>query len=86
MISLILKTLLVLMLLFLLSACGSTIPRCPKCEVYTGDSRDGSLVRKQDGKKIPVESPAFNQVKAFTDEGFEAFIKTYVNGCKSWGN
>ena len=73
-----------IVLLFIFTGCGKNIPQCPECKIYTGDSSIGAMVRAQDNEKIYADDPKFDQMKAFTDDGFKAFVNTYVNGCKTW--
>jgi len=70
--------------LLVLASCGRDIPECPKCKVYKGDSTREALVREQDKEYIYANTPEFDKMLGVTEEGMEAFIDTYINGCKEW--
>lgn len=71
-------------LLFLLVSCGNEIPSCEKCKIWATDSNSGSIKRAQDNQEIFATDPEFDNFKCMSDEALEAFVDTYINGCKEW--
>lgn len=76
------KSLIFIIVIFL-SSCRS-IPRCDDCKVYAGNSENMSVDRAQENEQIRCESPKFDEMLCFTQDGFQAFVETYINGCARW--
>jgi hypothetical protein len=80
-----LKSFFAIISLLFLSGCGpDEIPECEKCKIYIGDSSREAMVREQDQEFIYANSEQFDSMIGMTDEGFTAFVDTYINGCKEW--
>lgn len=78
-----LKTLLSLML-FSMVACKQKIPDCPECKVWATDAENQTISRSQDNLLYKTSDPEFNDFICMRDVGFQAFVSTYINGCKEW--
>lgn len=74
----------ILFLFFILISSCNDIPDCPECKVYAGNSDARSVERRQDNEEIQCASPKFDEMLCFTNDGFTAFVETYINGCRQW--
>lgn len=75
---------LILPLLLLLASCQTSIPKCPECKFWAGDSSIGGITRKQDDKSILATDLEFDNYLAIHSDGFKEFMRVYVHGCKVW--